>query len=200
GVHTTSSDFSSAFAAYVNAQYANGATQGDYIFIRLSPSVNEGDRVYWVVDSSRGSVAPSLALEMGVFNSAPELVGSGLLDDTVTVGESWQYDVSSVFSDPDGDALVYTFSGLPSWVAVNGSTLSGVPDSGDVAQIGIIVTATDPFGEFVEDSFTLTVEAIPDIVGVPHPLELSLEDGGARSNGLSGSNYEQYRIGGGNVG
>ncbi|MCH6259537.1 hypothetical protein MLD52_23475, partial [Puniceicoccaceae bacterium K14] len=106
GVHTTSSDFSSAFAAYVNAQYANGATQGDYIFIRLSPSVNEGDRVYWVIDSSRGSVAPSLVLEMGVSNSAPELVGSGLLDDTVTVGESWQYDVSSVFSDPDGDALV----------------------------------------------------------------------------------------------
>ncbi|MCH6258625.1 putative Ig domain-containing protein, partial [Puniceicoccaceae bacterium K14] len=81
------------------------------------------------------------------------------LDDTVTVGESWQYDVSSVFSDPDGDALVYSFSGLPSWVAVNGSTLSGVPDSGDVAQVSITVTAADPFGEFVEDSFTLTVKA-----------------------------------------
>ncbi|MCH6259524.1 putative Ig domain-containing protein, partial [Puniceicoccaceae bacterium K14] len=92
------------------------------------------------------------------------------LDDTVTVGESWQYDVSSVFSDPDGDALVYSFSGLPSWVAVNGSTLSGVPDSGDVAQVSITVTAADPFGEFVEDSFTLTVEmsnvnSAPELVG-----------------------------------
>lgn len=71
------------------------------------------------------------------------------------------------FTDPDGDALDYSYSGLPPWLSVANPTanpryLMGTPpytDSGPVSEktYWITVTATDPFGKMAARSFSLTV-------------------------------------------
>lgn len=53
---------------YINAQYANGAQGGDFIFLRLNPSIaDEGNFKYWVIssaDSSTPEWRPLLAVEI----------------------------------------------------------------------------------------------------------------------------------------
>ncbi|MEM7641540.1 MAG: tandem-95 repeat protein [Pseudomonadota bacterium] len=67
------------------------------------------------------------------------------------------------FTDPDGDTLTYTAtladgSTLPSWLAFDGQTVTGVAPRGDAGTWEIEVTASDGILE-VSDSFALTLEA-----------------------------------------
>ena len=76
------------------------------------------------------------------------------------------------FSDPDGDALIYSFSGLPSWLKVsypevNPRYISGRPPyteatPGNPAQYVITLIATDPDGATASKPFNLTVNDVPD--------------------------------------
>ena len=97
-------------------------------------------------------------------NNPPVLV-SPIEDQIVDVSqnESLTLNVSSNFSDPDGDTLTYTAmlaggGDLPDWVMFNGTTgqFSGTPDMGDVGMFDVEVTASDAeFG--VSDTFTVSV-------------------------------------------
>lgn len=79
----------------------------------------------------------------------------------------------NTFNDPDEDTLTLaaTLAGggaLPGWISFNSGsrTFSGTPLSGDVGVINVTVTATDPEGASVSDTFALTVtEALATIAG-----------------------------------
>lgn len=72
----TSSSGNSALISYINAQYDAGATEGDYIFLRLNidvpinPSATSSlptaaSHYYGISDETTGAHAPTLALEIG---------------------------------------------------------------------------------------------------------------------------------------
>lgn len=92
-------------------------------------------------------------------NAAP-IVARANADQSATVGTGFSYDVlqgNATFSDPDGDALTIAVSlSTPA----NGLTVSGTQVSGSPSATGsvtVTVTATDPGGLRVSDSFVITI-------------------------------------------
>ena len=94
----------------------------------------------------------------GAPNASPQAVGS-IPDQTLTVGgTSVSIDVSSYFSDPDGDALSYSFSFSDASrvnAVVTGSTATLNPVA--AGTITATATATDPSGLTATQSFSVTV-------------------------------------------
>ncbi len=100
-------------------------------------------------DSSTAPISPTT-------NSAPT-VASSTADQTGNVGYDFSIDLAGTFSDPDNDALTITadFGGNARGLSLSGTVISGVPNSsGDIT---ITCTATDPSGESVSDTFTVSV-------------------------------------------
>jgi hypothetical protein len=62
---------------------------------------------------------------------------------------------SNTFVDPNGDALHYTTSGMPSWLTFNAIllTFSGTPT--EYANYTITLTASDDWGASASVSFTI---------------------------------------------
>lgn len=119
-------------------------------------------------DTTSRSVSDSFAIAVGGQNDAP--ISSGNPDDnSVTVGNVFSLVLDpGQFTDPDGDdlTLTATLAGgdpLPSWLQFDPATqaFSGTPAQGDVDQLNIVVTATDPSNESATASFSLTVEDQP---------------------------------------
>lgn len=75
-------------------------------------------------------------------NRAPAISGSA--PTKVNVGQS--YDFAPTASDPDGDRITFSASGVPAWLSFDPGTgrLSGTPSARDVASYrGIRITASD---------------------------------------------------------
>ncbi|MYE93815.1 MAG: hypothetical protein F4075_11415, partial [Acidobacteria bacterium] len=102
-----------------------------------------------------------------IVNSSPQTVGT-IPDGTVQVGGSGTVDVSPYFSDPDGNRLTYTASSSkPSVVSVNvsGSKVTYTGEAGGSASV--TVTAKDPGGLSVNQSFTVSVNRPPKCKPIP---------------------------------
>ena len=109
-------------------------------------------------DGRGGSVSTSLTLT--VQNSAP--VPAAIPNQTATAGTAWAY-VVPAFSDPNGDALAYTASGLPAWVAFDAATRTLSGTAGTIGSWTITIRATDPAGAFATQSFVLTTPSAPPV-------------------------------------
>jgi len=75
-------------------------------------------------------------------NQAPTIGGSP----ATTLAEGSAYAFQPSASDPDGDALAFSASGLPAWLTINSSTgqLSGTAPAGSAGSYGgIVVTVSD---------------------------------------------------------
>ena len=97
------------------------------------------------------------AFESAVPNRSPEPVGT-IPDETVEVGDPVTVDLSSYFTDPDGDPLSYTARSSNTRVAtvsVSGSTVTITAVARGTADITI--TATDPEGLSATQTFESTV-------------------------------------------
>ncbi|MCF6207667.1 MAG: Ig-like domain-containing protein, partial [Sulfurovum sp.] len=114
-----------------------------------------------------GSIAVSDGAESGSevpvlnsINDAP-VIDIPNVDRNISIADNITLDVSSSFFDPDGDTLTYSVTGLPAGLSIDPSTgvISGTVDS-SVSQSGsytVTVTATDPSGASVTDTFILVV-------------------------------------------
>ena len=122
----------------------------------LTGDVSEDGRINYV-DFDLVTFAVGLGFSAPVTNSAPTAVGT-IPDQTVNVGgDSLTVDVSSYFSDSDGDTLTYTVSSSDTTkvsVSVSSSTvtITGVA----VGTATITVTATDPGGLTGTQTFSVT--------------------------------------------
>jgi hypothetical protein len=119
-------------------------------------------------DPGGASVADTLTLTVNA-NQAPVL-DTPLNDQTATEGDAFSIDVAGNFSDPEGNALTFSASGLPSSLTIStAGTITGTPVSADVGVHVIAVTALDPAGATAVDSFVLTVESInlPPVLDSP---------------------------------
>ena len=91
-------------------------------------------------------------------NQAPTagaLAGAGADED-----QAFSLDVAGAFSDPDGDALSFSATGLPSGLSISKAGLiAGAPADG--GSYAVSVTATDQGGLEASAGFTLTVDPAP---------------------------------------
>lgn len=112
-------------------------------------------------------------------NQAPVATGA-IPAQQLTAGETVTVDVSSYFSDPDGDPLTYGASGSNASVvsvSVSGSTLTLVGVAAGSATV--TVTASDPGGLSATQNASVTVEPsnqAPEAVGSIPALELTEGD------------------------
>ncbi len=98
---------------------------------------------------------------------APRLLNP-LPDQRATAGFALGFQLpAGAFFDPDGTVLGYSASlengaALPDWLSFDPSTraFSGIPGSADAGSYTLRVTAEDPEGHALSDSFTLRVTAL----------------------------------------
>ena len=114
------------------------------------------------------SATQSAEVTVEAANQAPEAVGT-IPAQTVTAGQTATVDVSSFFSDPDGDELAYAAESShtdAATVSISGSSLTVTAVAAGTATV--TVTASDPDGLAATQSAEVTVEAAnqgPEAVG-----------------------------------
>jgi len=124
------------FYAAFNAANGNGGTSGDVIY---TSTLN-------VMKAASTNSAP-------VFTSEPVLLAN--------VDETYLYLIST--TDADGDALTFSFTTFPLWMALNDNgggtgSIDGTPTSTDVGDHSVVLTVSDGVNDAIEQSFTITVQ------------------------------------------
>jgi hypothetical protein len=94
----------------------------------------------------------------------------------VVEGIAFTHILNDLFTDADGDALIYTMTtangeDLPSWLSFDNNTLtiSGTPDSADDI-LTLVLTATDPHGLWASIEIILMIDMI---TGADNPYQES---------------------------
>ena len=127
-----------------------------------TPSYNTSGSYILEVTASDGRLSASARSTFTINDMAPPNrapITSGLGNQTVSEGVAINIPTAQAFSDPDGNALTFSASGLPAGLSINGSTglITGTLDYSQQGSYGIQVTARDPSGLTVSATFTLTV-------------------------------------------
>ena len=124
-----------------------------------------------VTASDQFGATASTTFEIAVINVNDAPIVNGYIPQQVAYENSQFYLTlpSDLFIDPDaGDYLSYSVSNLPSWLTFsnsnygwpgNGLTFYGTPTNSDVGNYEIAVVATDSYGAFASQSFSLTVQS-----------------------------------------
>ncbi|OYT86707.1 MAG: hypothetical protein CFE46_14695 [Burkholderiales bacterium PBB6] len=109
---------------------------------------------YRLRDGDGGTSVATVTITVTAVNDAP--TSSTLADRSNSVGTPVAVNESSHFTDPDGDALSYSATGLPIGLSidVNTGVISGTPLV--IGSYTVTVTATDPAGSATSQSFTWT--------------------------------------------
>ena len=115
---------------------------------------------YTVSDGEGGTATATLNITVTPANDAP-VVTTPVADQSSQDADTVSLDVSGAFSDPDGDTLTYSASGLPAGLSIDPATgvISGTIDR-SASQSGpytVTVTATDPAGASTSTQFTWNV-------------------------------------------
>jgi hypothetical protein len=86
-------------------------------------------------------------------------------DITQNEGTALNLSLSSLFSDPEGDALTLNVDGLPGWATYNSATntITGTPGAGAVNQSHTITVTGSSTGGSASDTFVLTINDAPDL-------------------------------------
>ena len=126
--------------------------------------------MFQVNDGIEDNDSPTYTMTIDVtpINDDP-VVATEIPDQAAAVGTAFSYQFpATAFNDVDGDALTYTATKsddttLPTWLTFSGNTrtFSGTPT--DAGTVSVKVTATDPSGESVSDTFDIVVAAAVDM-------------------------------------
>ena len=156
--------------------------------VTLSPIVITVMAIDGVGATASAGFGLSVPAQESARNSPP--VASRALDDqSARADQAFTYQFSAnSFTDPDGDSLTYSATGLPAWLRFTPATrtFSGTPTAADVttAALLITVTATDPEDASGRSSFQLTVLAASDT-----------EDSSPAFPSTSGPGNQTYTVG-----
>ncbi|MFK7768551.1 MAG: Ig-like domain-containing protein [Mariniblastus sp.] len=144
--------------------YTLDTNNADVIGLSNADSLTESF-TYTVTDGEGGTSTATLTITVNGTNDTPVVGGTIPPQSDFDAATIADLDVTSFFSDPDGDALTYTATGLPQGLTIDlntgqitgmidNSASQGGPASDGVYTVGI--TADDGFGESVSTTFTWT--------------------------------------------
>ena len=137
-----------------NAATATVAVSGSSVTVTATA---QGVVTVTVTATDSGGLSAQQSFEVTVPNQTPVAMGT-VTAQTVYVGETAQVDMATYFTDPDGDALIYTATSsnaATATVAVSGSLVTVTATAQGV--VTVTVTATDPGGLSAQQSFEVTV-------------------------------------------
>jgi len=112
-----------------------------------------------VSDGQTSSSLAQFSIAVQAANRAPVISGTPLT--TILAGQSYSFTPTG--SDPDGDALAFAVTNLPSWASFNTSTgrISGTPGSAQVGTYNnITISVSDGRTSSPLQSFAITVTAV----------------------------------------
>lgn len=166
------SDIENAAAVTVSCQVPAWMTwdSANSVLIIAPTAANVGQTTVNLVATDECGATVTSSFLVIVTNQAP----NGMVpNQNVLANSDLTLNVSQYFSDPEGDALTYSFSGLPAWVSASGATLTGSPSSSQVGTTSVTVRATDVAGAIVTSTFSLTVY---DTTNKPPEVYRALDD------------------------
>lgn len=146
---------SSSNTAIVSASIDNDTYYGFYAKVS---GVAVGSATVTLTATDLGGLSASQSFTVTVERNRPPRA-TGSFDDILrtNVGDTLTFDLSTYFSDPDGDSLTYSATvGAAASVAVSGDTLHIIGKIADGASFGRVF-ATDPGGKSAEIEFTVYV-------------------------------------------
>lgn len=179
--------------SWLNFDTSTGTLSG----IALEEHVGTYSNITISVSDGRGGSASltSFSIEVITNNGVPFIV-TPIADQTAYEDNTYTYDISSHFDDPDGDSLTYTISGGASIGTTNGVISYAIPDGTAGNSITLTITASDGQNS-VSDNYVLTIISNSDCNG---PFEDnftgSTNDWDGTGEGLTNSN--RLRINGTN--
>ncbi|HEU4617935.1 MAG TPA: putative Ig domain-containing protein [Gammaproteobacteria bacterium] len=124
-------------------------------------------------DDGKLSISDSFDLNVAASNRPPELSSPiSPAKQSTSEGADYRFEAAKFFKDPDGDALTYSASGLPSGIGIDASTgvVSGKSAAGSSSgsPYNVTVTASDASGG-ASGSYTLEVKAANQPPSLPDP-------------------------------
>ncbi len=113
-------------------------------------------------DEFGNASSSSLSFTFIATNTAP--TSNPIPQQNVNEDSAFNFNTRTFFSDANaGDVLVFTASGLPSWLSINAQgVLSGTPGNNDVATSNVMITATDSQGATTTQPVIIVVNNTPD--------------------------------------
>ena len=132
---------------------------GAYVYTP-NPDYSGPDSFTYSVSDGTETVTYTVTIEVLPVQDDP--VAGPLPDLAMLDGQAPSVDVSGAFSDPDGDALSFTATGLPAGLTISAAgVISGTVDN-SASQLGggvysVTVIAADAAGNTASQSFTITV-------------------------------------------
>jgi hypothetical protein len=112
-----------------------------------------------VTDGQASASLPAFAISVIFVNGAPTISGNPASQ----VSANSQYSFTPTASDPNGDNLTFSVSGLPGWADFNTSTgrISGTPTDANIGVYSnISITVSDGTASSTLGPFSITVNAI----------------------------------------
>ena len=149
----------------------------------------------FVFDDDLGNDEASLLYTIGTINSLPNQAPVITSTPNTDAIEDVLYSYTIIANDPNGDSLFITGT-TPSWLNLNGNTISGTPSNEHVGSFPVTIILTDPDGLSDTQTFTLTVSNTNDDATYNFPAEncgIYTEYGNA--NTYEGSVNENTSIG-----
>jgi hypothetical protein len=133
----------------------NGATFSGQQF-RWTPSYSQAGsyQVTFVVSDGRAQDSETITISVANVNRAPAM--SSLSDRSVDAGNALEFSVSA--TDPDGDGLTYSATGVPTGASFTGGSFTWAPTGDQAGAYTITFVASD--GD-LSDSQTVTVTVVP---------------------------------------
>jgi hypothetical protein len=148
-----------------------------------TPTTNTGSPFTVTVtvnDGKGGTASADFQLTVQAANRNPSITAPG--PQTANVGQTFTLNLASNASDPDGDSLTFSATGLPAGITVTAAgSVSGSATTATGSPFTVTVTVNDGKGGTASASFQLTVTAAAT---TPPPSGGGGGDGGGGSVGL----------------
>ena len=157
------SDPNSAMNQFFICDGAQSFLDDDYaVFGQVTDGMDVVRSIAAVATDSNDKPTTPVVIQEVAFkaNTAPAYTGS-LSSATVDEDTTWDVDLSTQFTDPDGDALSFSCSAAE--IQISGATASWTPSHGDVSLTDVVFNASDPNGLSAESpAIDLTYQEVND--------------------------------------
>lgn len=140
GFEVTSANQS--LVADANIQWTD---HGSYFLVSITPEADQHGVVALTASISDGTGSSDMTFNLNIsaVNDLPILVGS--IADLDQDG-AFSVDLTTLFSDKEGDALTYVVESKPDWITRTGDMLTGQPTNADVGAGQLSIKAADQGG------------------------------------------------------